>query len=317
MRFSKEYNIFQTFSICSLTTTMLLNMQQSFGFFFLMASLFNLVISMDSKACYSSDNMHCLYWNTSNPMFSATASSENVIDINSGNHPWEYDQMNIVCPSYDMGEVPVNKQEKYIIYSVSEQEYESCRITQPNPKIVALCDSPSERIITTITFRSFTPTPGGMEFRPGQNYYFISTSSRNDLLRPVGGGCSTNNMKVRFRVAHVTNEVEDNNEVLRAANGESQPSFHPFPKGMPFPWSQERDYKQIISTRYYHGQKQEERRPKNSVTDSNNEDSYNSIRREASAVMQHSSSSAILWTSNLSRVTYALVLTFLLARQVR
>ena len=27
-------------------------------------------------------------------------------------------------------------------------------------------------------FRSFSPTPRGLEFRPGQDYYFISTSSR-------------------------------------------------------------------------------------------------------------------------------------------
>ncbi|CAL8134914.1 unnamed protein product [Orchesella dallaii] len=52
----------------------------------------------------------------------------------------------------------------------------------------------------TITFRSFTPQPGGLEFRPGQDYYFISTSSRDDLHRRVGGRCSTHNMKVVFKV---------------------------------------------------------------------------------------------------------------------
>merc|ERR1711953_625450 len=52
----------------------------------------------------------------------------------------------------------------------------------------------------TITFRSFTPTPGGLEFRPGHSYYFISTSSRDDLHRRVGGGCSTHNMKMIFKV---------------------------------------------------------------------------------------------------------------------
>ena len=75
--------------------------------------------------------------------------------------------------------------------------------------------------IFTITFRSFTPTPGGLEFRPGQDYYFISPSSREDLHRRVGGGCSTHNMKMIFKVAdnrapeehsHV-NEPRDNDSL--------------------------------------------------------------------------------------------------------
>merc|ERR1712166_575285 len=74
-------------------------------------------------------------------------------------------------------------------------------ITQPSPKIIAVCNRPHELMYFTITFRSFTPTPGGLEFRPGHSYYFISTSSKNDLHRRVGGGCSTHNMKITFRVA--------------------------------------------------------------------------------------------------------------------
>ena len=53
----------------------------------------------------------------------------------------------------------------------------------------------------TITFRSFTPTPGGLEFRPGREYYFISTSSRRDIHRRVGGWCRSHNMKMVVRVA--------------------------------------------------------------------------------------------------------------------
>ena len=146
-----------------------------------------------------STRMHNIHWNASNPIFRIDR-TDNVIDINGGNHAWEYDQVNIVCPVYKPS---INKaiQEEYIIYSVTKQEYESCRITQPNPKIIAVCNRPHELMYFTITFRSFTPTPGGLEFRPGHSYYFISTSSKNDLHRRVGGGCSTHNMKVTFRVA--------------------------------------------------------------------------------------------------------------------
>ncbi len=157
-----------------------------------------------------STRMHNIHWNASNPLFRIDR-TDNVIDINGGNHPWEYDQVNIVCPVYKAG-ISEASQEQYIIYSVTKQEYESCRITQPNPKIIAVCNRPHELMYFTITFRSFTPTPGGLEFRPGHSYYFISTSSKNDLHRRVGGGCSTNNMKIMFRVAseeHSVNIAKD------------------------------------------------------------------------------------------------------------
>ncbi|XP_069694098.1 ephrin-B1-like [Periplaneta americana] len=90
--------------------------------------------------------------------------------------------------------------EKYIIYNVSKEEYDTCRITNPNPRIIAICDKPYKLMYFTITFRSFTPQPGGLEFQPGQDYYFISTSSKDDLHRRIGGRCSTHNMKVVFKV---------------------------------------------------------------------------------------------------------------------
>merc|ERR1719323_1446224 len=152
------------------------------------------------------NGMHNIHWNSSNPLFRNT---DNIIQVNGGNHPWEYDQVNIVCPVYKPG-TREDVQEEYIIYSVTKEEYDSCRITQPNPKIIAVCNRPHELMYFTITFRSFTPTPGGLEFRPGHSYYFISTSSKNDLHRRVGGGCSTHNMKITFKVADdYSNTVED------------------------------------------------------------------------------------------------------------
>ena len=43
--------------------------------------------------------------------------------------------------------------------------------------------------------------PNTLEFHPGKSYYFISTSSGDDLHRRVGGYCTNNNMKVVFKVA--------------------------------------------------------------------------------------------------------------------
>jgi len=142
--------------------------------------------------------MHYIHWNTTNPIFRID-NTDHIIDVNKNNIPFEYDQVNIICPVYTPG-THEEDAEKYIIYNVSKEEYDTCRITNPNPRIIAVCDKPYKLMYFTITFRSFTPQPGGLEFRPGQDYYFISTSSREDLHRRIGGRCSTHNMKVVFKV---------------------------------------------------------------------------------------------------------------------
>ncbi len=161
------------------------------------------------------NGMHNIHWNSTNPLFHPN--TENIIQVNGGNHPWEYDQVNIVCPVYRPGATREAMQEKYIIYSVTKQEYDTCRITEANPRIIAVCDRPHELMYFTITFRSFTPTPGGLEFRPGHSYYFISTSSKSDIHRRVGGGCSTHNMKITFKVAEASTKpiltIEENNQL--------------------------------------------------------------------------------------------------------
>ena len=148
--------------------------------------------------------VHYIHWNRANPMFRLD-NTDHIVDVNSGNQPWEYDQVNIICPLSKAG---VRYPESHVIYSVSKEEFNSCRITNPKPKIVAICNQPHRPMYFTITFRSFTPTPGGLEFHPGQDYYFISTSTSEDLHRRVGGGCATHNMKMIFKVAdnRVNNE---------------------------------------------------------------------------------------------------------------
>ena len=162
-------------------------------------AVFSLLVVLSSFDIAQGNGMHNIHWNATNPLFNPRV-SENIIQVNGGNHPSEYDQVNIVCPFYKSIEEAKNA-EKYIIYSVTQQEHDSCRISEANPRIIAVCDRPHELMYFTITFRSFTPTPGGLEFRPGHSYYFISTSSRNDIHRRVGGGCSTHNMKITFKVA--------------------------------------------------------------------------------------------------------------------
>lgn len=163
----------------------------------LLASLVLLQLLHTSSAVRKS---HFVHWNTSNPIFRID-NTDHIIDVNRGNKPWEHDQVNIICPNYQLGDADT---ERYVIYAVTKEEYETCRITTPHPRIIAVCNKPQELMYFTITFRSFTPTPGGMEFKPGHDYYFISTSSRDDLHRKAGGRCSSHNMKVAFKVADNT-----------------------------------------------------------------------------------------------------------------
>lgn len=85
---------------------------------------------------------------------------------------------------------------------MSKEEYDSCHITNINARKIAICDKPDQFMYFTITFRSFTPQPGGLEFKPGQDYYFISTSSGSPhgLDQKLAGRCATHNMKVIFKV---------------------------------------------------------------------------------------------------------------------
>ena len=174
-----------------------------------------------------SKKMHNIYWNTTNPMFRID-NTDNIIDINSGgNLPTEYDQANIICPRYRRG-TRLADIENYIIYNVSRDEYENCRIVNPKPRIIAVCDKPHQLIYFTITFRSFTPTPGGLEFEPGVDYFFISTSSRSDLYRQVGGRCTSHNMKLVFKVADNRGQVSQGHSLhhpSKAVNVPRTPSF--------------------------------------------------------------------------------------------
>ncbi|XP_034230812.1 ephrin-B1 isoform X1 [Thrips palmi] len=152
-------------------------------------------VLLSTVSCTKTFTVH---WNTTNPIFRID-NTDHIIDVNKGNIAFEYDQVNIICPVYVPGTDEENA-EKYIIYNVSKEEYDTCRITNPNPKIIAVCNQPHKLMYFTITFRSFTPQPGGLEFQPGEDYYFISTSSKDDLHRRIGGRCTTHNMKVVFKV---------------------------------------------------------------------------------------------------------------------
>ena len=136
-----------------------------------------------------------VYWNTTTASLSRDPIT---VMVNQGNLPWEYDQVNLICPV--VGEEG-GEEEQHVIYSVDREEFESCRVSSPRPRIVAVCNRPRTFMYFTITFRSFTPTPGALEFSPGKEYYFISTSTNKDIHRRAGGWCRSHNMKMIIKVA--------------------------------------------------------------------------------------------------------------------
>ncbi|TGZ36161.1 uncharacterized protein Ephrin [Temnothorax longispinosus] len=157
-----------------------------------------------------------MYWNTTNSIFRID-NTDHIIDVNKNNAMFEYDQVNIICPVYPPDSYVDDDAEKYIIYNVSKEEYETCRITNPSPRVIAVCDKPRKTMYFTITFRPFTPQPGGLEFLPGHDYYFISTSSKDDLHRRIGGRCTSHNMKVVFKVC-CGNEAETSSSATSRNN---------------------------------------------------------------------------------------------------
>ena len=164
-----------------------------------------------------------VYWNTT----TATATNQPmVVTVNENNLPWEYDQVNLICPVVREGE----KEEQHVIYSVDKEEFESCRVSSPTPRIVAVCNRPRSFMYFTITFRSFTPTPGALEFSPGKEYYFISTSTNKDIHRRAGGWCRSHNMKMIFKVA------ESETEQQYRENRKKSTTFSPIPSPAAF-WS--------------------------------------------------------------------------------
>ncbi|XP_025162332.1 ephrin-B2 [Harpegnathos saltator] len=154
-----------------------------------------------------------MYWNTTNSIFRID-NTDHIIDVNKHNAAFEYDQVNIICPVYQ-SDTYDDDTEKYIIYNVSKEEYETCRITNPSPRVIAVCDKPRRTMYFTITFRPFTPQPGGLEFLPGHDYYFISTSSKDDLHRRIGGRCTSHNMKVVFKVCCADAETSSSSATSR------------------------------------------------------------------------------------------------------
>ena len=95
--------------------------------------------------------------------------TDHIVDVRVGQ------QINIVCPMLSSSPSASEEdssnsiaEERFVIYVVNKEEYDTCRIMDQHPRTIAKCDDPQRRNIVTITFRSFSPMPGGLEYYPGK-----------------------------------------------------------------------------------------------------------------------------------------------------
>lgn len=118
-------------------------------------------------ALLASAERHTVFWNSTNPKFQQGSYAVEV-RLN--------DYLDIVCPHYPLGEVPSQDAERYVLYMVEREDYDTCR-PQSYDQMRWECGHPfaphapekfSEK------FQRFTPFTLGKEFRQGESYYYIS-----------------------------------------------------------------------------------------------------------------------------------------------
>lgn len=119
-----------------------------------------------------------IYWNSSNALFQL----EEPLLVNYNMDRFSFSQMNLICDS----------SEPYSIYLVPREVYRQCHLADDGERnrMVADCSSPHTTTRpVTISFRTVSPTPHGLQFSPGTTYYFLSirgphTTSQHNLTGP-------------------------------------------------------------------------------------------------------------------------------------
>ncbi|XP_062310026.1 ephrin-A5b-like [Osmerus eperlanus] len=87
------------------------------------------------------------------------------------------DYLDVFCPHYE-DSVPEERAERYVLYMVNYDGYSSCDHTAKGFKRWE-CNrphSPNGPLKFSEKFQLFTPFSLGFEFRPGREYYYISST---------------------------------------------------------------------------------------------------------------------------------------------
>ncbi|XP_062888337.1 ephrin-A2-like isoform X2 [Mobula hypostoma] len=119
---------------------------------------------------------YAVYWNSTNPRFHR---GDYTVDVCIN------DYLDIYCPHYD-DNVPEEKTESYILYMVNFDGYRSCDHKNNGFKRWE-CNrprTPNGPLKFSEKFQLFTPFSLGFEFRPGNEYYYISSPHPNIVGKP-------------------------------------------------------------------------------------------------------------------------------------
>uniref|UniRef100_A0A0K0EXI5 Ephrin (inferred by orthology to a D. melanogaster protein) n=1 Tax=Strongyloides venezuelensis TaxID=75913 RepID=A0A0K0EXI5_STRVS len=137
-----------------------------------------------------------LSWDPQSGIFNKNSNIEPVIQVHI------MDRIKINCPKAREND----RKYKYSkLYAVSREGFEKCSLL--NSKIIGTCKNPNLNSSINIVFREVSPLAGALVFKPGEDYYLISTSTGTleGIDNSEGGLCSTDNMKVKF-------EIQEKNE---------------------------------------------------------------------------------------------------------
>ncbi|XP_066500116.1 ephrin-A2 [Hoplias malabaricus] len=119
---------------------------------------------------------HAVYWNSSNSRF---WHGEYTVAVNIN------DYLDVYCPYY-AGPQPHSRMERYILFMVNSEGYQSCEHRMRGFKRWE-CNrpqSPDGPLRFSEKFQLFTPFSLGFEFRPGHHYYYISSPHPNHAGKP-------------------------------------------------------------------------------------------------------------------------------------
>lgn len=149
--------------------------------------------------------------------------TDHIVDVKLGN------RMNIFCPfpieSTDDGS-------NFVIYVVNKEEYDTCRILSDSPRTIGECRNSKKPLYYTLTFRQFSPIPGAIDYKPGNDYYFMAASGDKDKHQKVDALCRDYNMKI----------------IIKVNGGRIPPKIPPTPKP-PIPRAKENDPKRAKQNR--------------------------------------------------------------------
>ncbi|XP_041034663.1 ephrin-B1-like [Carcharodon carcharias] len=122
-------------------------------------------------------------------------------------YPQIGDRIDLICPqSVPRSTHSTEHYEYYRLYLVTQEQAERCD-TVMSPTVLLTCDKPDQITRFTIKFQEFSPNLWGLEFKPQQDYYIITTSEGNEegLENRLGGACHTKKMKVTLKVGQDPN----------------------------------------------------------------------------------------------------------------